>query len=361
MVLLSQFVPAASRAGTAAIFGSVEDVGGSAIRNICVTVHDAVSGIQVQQTVTDANGMYTADNLDSGSYKVHFTDCVGPFDFAPEWNGGVRDESAADPVEVNLEGNTEVDAAMDRWGELFGSVEDVGGSAIRGICVRAIDSSGRGAGWSRTDQNGRYVLKIRGLLGTGSYKVHFTDCVGPFDFAPEWNVNARLKRQATAVTVRLGHSTQVDAAMDRWGVIHGSVEDTGGSAIRDICVGVFNTRHDQVASARTDANGMYTIKLRTLKPTNYKVRFRDCVPPLDFAPIWNGGHGLEQHAPWIHVGLGDVREVDAAMDRWGGISGTVTDEATSAPLADVCVRIFRRFWVAGHHHLEGGRLGADGG
>ena len=97
----------------------------------------------------------------------------------------------------------------------------------------------------------------------------------------------------------------------------------------------------------TDANGRYAVKLRSIRPRNVKVRFSDCLPPLDFAPIWNGNHGLESHAPWIRVEVGDVHQADAALDRWGGISGLVTDEATSAPLADVCVRAFRRVRIQG--------------
>ena len=239
VVLISQIVPAASHASSSgSIAGSVEDVGGSAIRDICVDVFDVAAGTATLQAVTDANGMYTADDLPPSDYKLHFSDRLGPDDYAPEWNGGARDRNQAPPVTVAVGATVQVDAAMDRWGEIHGSVEDVGGSAIRDICVRAFDVVGHGAGWSRTDANGMYTLKIRSLFGTGAYKVRFIDCVRPHDYAREWNDGVRSEQLATAVTVSLGHSTEVDAAMDRWGTITGTVEDTGGSALRDICVRV---------------------------------------------------------------------------------------------------------------------------
>ena len=445
VVLVSQVVPAASRAATGSISGSVEDVGGSAVRDICVDVFDAASGLAAQRAVTDANGMYTANDLSPGDYKARFSDCIAPNDFAPEWNGGVRDESLASPVtvtyglstEVNaaldrwgaitgsvedvggsairdicvrafdqqgigvgwsrtdangmytlkirsllgtgsykvrfndcvgpfdyarewndkariprlatpvmvtLGQDTEVNAALDRWGAITGSVEDVGGSAIRNICVRALDRHGKGVGWARTDGNGMYTLKIRSLLGTGSYKVRFKDCVGPFDFVTEWNEGARIRRLATPVTVAVGHDTEVDASMERWGVIHGSVEDVDGSAIRDICVRVFDRRGTGAGWARTDGNGMYTLKIESLIGTKrYKVRFKDCVAPHDFAPEWNGGARFEGRAPWVRVNPDSDTEVNAALDRWGAISGTVTADATSMPLPDICVRVFTRF------------------
>ena len=201
VVIVSQVVPTASRAySNGSIAGSVEDVGGSAIRDICVDVFDIASGTATLQTVTDANGMYRADDLPASDYQLHFTDCLGPDDYAPQWNGGERDRDLAPPVTVAVGATVQVNAAMDRWGEIHGSVEDVGGSAIRDICVRALDIAGHGAGWSRTDANGMYTLKIRSLFGTATYKVRFYDCSRSRDFAPEWNEGVRSEQLATPVT-----------------------------------------------------------------------------------------------------------------------------------------------------------------
>ena len=114
-VLVTQFVPVASRAAASgSIAGSVES-GGSAVRDICVDVFSA-SGTLVLQTVTDANGMYAANDLPAGPYKVHFDDCVGPDDYAPEWNGGGRDQSLAPIVTVTVGTTTQVNADLDRLG-----------------------------------------------------------------------------------------------------------------------------------------------------------------------------------------------------------------------------------------------------
>jgi hypothetical protein len=340
MVVIVQVLPTSSLAAGGSISGSVEDVGGSAIRNICVDVSDAVTGIRVQRALTDANGMYTADELAPGDYRVLFRDCVAPLDFASEWNDNVRDESLATPVTVIVGQSTEVNAAMDRWGAIAGSVEDVDGSAIRDICVRVFDVGGKGVGWARTDANGMYTLKIRTLLGTGSYKVRFYDCVGPFDYALEWYGNVRARMPSTPVTVTLGQTTSgINAAMDRWGAISGSVEDVGGSAIRNICVRVHNDRGKGVGWTRTDANGMYTVKVRSFLSERYKVRFKDCVGPYDFAPEWNDNSRKQRLAPWVTVTPGQTTEINAALERWGSIKGSVEDTGGSA-IRNICVKVF---------------------
>ena len=91
--------------------------------------------------------MYTANDVPAGGYKVHFTDCVVPDDYAPEWNGGGRDQSLAPVVTVTVGSTIQVNAELDPWGAITGSVEDVGGSEIRNICERAFDQFGTGVGW----------------------------------------------------------------------------------------------------------------------------------------------------------------------------------------------------------------------
>jgi hypothetical protein len=321
VVLVSQFVPVASRAATGSISGSVEDVGGSAIRGICVAVFDAGTAFREQQTVTDANGMYTADGLAAGDYNVRFTDCAAPFDFALEWNGGVRDQSQAPPITVAL-GDVEVDAAMDRLGAITGSVEDVGGSAIRGICVKAFDDHGRGVGWARTDANGMYMLKIRSLLGTGSYRVRFKDCVAPFDFAPEWNDGRRLLRRVPFVTVAVGHETEVNAALDRWGAISGTVTAQATSQpLSVICVKVFRRvrllgkwHPEGVGWARTSPDGTYTVNIRKPWPPALKVRFSDCIQPRGFVTEFYDNFFTPWNPTFVRVQLGrTTRGIDAAL------------------------------------------------
>jgi uncharacterized repeat protein (TIGR01451 family) len=333
VVLASQFVPVASQAGASgSIAGSVEDVGGSAIQGICVDVVDVATGIRTQQTVTDANGMYTAADLAPGSYKVRFSDCVAPNDFATEWNGGVREKHLASPVTVSVGGVVEVDASMDPWGAVTGSVEDVGGSAIRDICVRAFDQVGRGVGWSRTDANGMYTLKIRSLLGTGSYMVRFKDCIAPNEYVPEWNGDRRLMRHVRVVTVTVGQDTQVDAALERWGAISGTVTDEATSMpLPDICVRVFRRilRHHVpkgVAWARTDADGTYTVIIRKTWIGFYKVRFSDCIHPRGYVTEFYDNSFNRWRPTFVTVNRGKITSgIDAALSGGADLSLTKND------------------------------------
>jgi len=325
-VLVTQFVPVASRAAASgSIAGSVES-GGSAVRDICVDVFSA-SGTLVLQTVTDANGMYAANDLPAGPYKVHFDDCVGPDDYAPEWNGGGRDQNLAPVVTVTVGVTAQVNADLDPWGAITGTVEDTGGSAIRDICVRAFDQLGQGVGWSRTDANGMFTLKIRSLLGTGSYKVRFKDCVAPFEFVPEWNDDRRLPRRVPWVSVTLGDDTEVNAALQRWGAIAGTVTDEITSMpLPDICVRVFRRfpRHAPkgIGWARTDAAGTYQVIIRKTWIGAYKVRFSDCIHPRGYVTEFYDNTFDRWLPTFVIVNRGVITAgIDAALSRGGGGGG----------------------------------------
>jgi hypothetical protein len=283
-------------------------------------------GLRIAE-ITMENGMYAANDLPAGPYKVHFDDCVGPDDYAPEWNGGGRDQSLAPIVTVTVGTTTQVNADLDPWGAIIGAVEDTGGSAIRDICVRAFDQLGQGVGWSRTDANGMFTLKIRSLLGTGSYKVRFKDCIAPFEFVPEWNDDRRLPRRVPWVTVTLGDDTEVNAALQPWGAITGTVTDEITSMpLPDICVRVFwrfpRRAPRGIGWARTDAAGTYQVIIRKMWFGRYKVRFSDCIQPRGYVTEFYDNTFDRWLPTFVIVQRGVIAAgIDAALSRGSGGGG----------------------------------------
>ena len=99
---------------------------------------------------------------------------------------------------------------------------------------------------------------------------------------------------------------------------------------------------------------MYTLKIRSLLgPGTGKVRFKDCVAPNEFAPEWNGNRHFPRWAPWVTVSRGHDTQLNAAMLRWGAITGIVTDQATALPIPDICIRVFKVFSKYAHRRPVG--------
>ena len=101
--------------------------------------------------------------------------------------------------------------------------------------------------------------------GTGAFIVRFYDCVLPAISL----VNGTMGSERGAGDARgrqpgTWHSS--GRRDDRWGTVTGTVEDTGGSALRDICVRSMRGVSSSFAWAHTDANGQYAVKSRRCAP-----------------------------------------------------------------------------------------------
>ncbi|MFC5492738.1 carboxypeptidase regulatory-like domain-containing protein [Nocardioides caricicola] len=116
--------------------------------------------------------------------------------------------------------------------------------------------------------------------------------------------------------------------------ISGTVTDTNGDPIRDICV---TATGDTGNSVLTAADGTY---LMPLDPGNYIVDYTDCA--YEYQDQWFDLANDEEDATPVHVSAETLTpEIDATLTRlvdFGSIAGTVTNEQGD-PLPNICVYV----------------------
>jgi hypothetical protein len=113
-------------------------------------------------------------------------------------------------------------------------------------------------------------------------------------------------------------------------------EATGGkNPVKGVGVFVLNVASPEFAEAKTGPTGEYTVN--GLPKGSYKVEF---IPPVEsnlVPQFYEGAHSFST-AKAVEVKEGETtKNVNAALQEGGEISGTVTDAATHAPLGEVCV------------------------
>jgi hypothetical protein len=126
------------------------------------------------------------------------------------------------------------------------------------------------------------------------------------------------------------------------GQITGTVTDSAtNAALLGICVQAYDSGGGKVASTQTNPSGVYT--LNALPTGAYRVGFADCAADSAGSYVtqyYNGKATLASADP-IAVTAGTTTSgINAAMVAHGEITGTVTDSASQAPLAGICVGVY---------------------
>jgi uncharacterized surface anchored protein len=328
------------------ISGTVTDeASGAPLGRICVNALDAATGDFVGFARTDATGKYTMEGLSSGDYKIEFSDfCDDSVEYFTEFFNNKRTLSEADLVTVVApDDTTGIDAALARGGSISGTVTDeVTGEPLEGICVNAFDTATeRFVGFAVTDAMGKYLV---GGLPSGKYGVRFSDfCDGSVDYITEFYDKKRAVSEADLLNVSAPDEISgINAALALGGSISGTATDEAtGEPLERICVYAFDTDTERFAGfARTDAAGRYAIE--GLPSGDYEVEFIDsCGGPGDYLTEWFDNKPSFSTGDHVTVTAGDETPgVDAALTVGGSISGTVTDDATGAPIGEICVRAF---------------------
>ena len=146
------------------------------------------------------------------------------------------------------------------------------------------------------------------------------------------------------MVVSVGHDTEVNAALDRWGAISGIVTaEASGHPLADVCVRVSGNRGRGAGWTRTRADGSYLVQLRSRLPQTgtFKVRFFDCIDARGYIPEFYDDVPDKRNATVLTVDVGQTLSgIDAALGKFGVISGRVTDDVTAEPIVDACVNVF---------------------
>jgi Carboxypeptidase regulatory-like domain len=260
--------------------------------------------------------------------------CLQGANYAAQWFNRKPGPQTATTVRVTAGHITSsIDAALPRAGRISGRVTDrATGKPLRDFCVEA--TSGDFFGFGSTRRNGDYV--IHGL-NSRTYHLAFTNC--DVSAATE----ASVRRTATVHVTAPRTTAGINAALPAGGSISGSVLAGSPAAGQgNVCVEADPVSADGLESLMTTSqDGHYA--LTNLRPGKYRVLFAtrtDCdESPNGLVPQWYRAARSRATATIVTVTGGqDTAGIDATLAADGGISGTVTAAATTAPLTGTCVR-----------------------
>lgn len=213
---------------------------------------------------------------------------------------------------------------------ISGTVTTSTAAPANNVQVSAYTVYGFRGGYDYTDASGAY--QITGLIG-GPYILEFKPPAGS-DMA-EWSGNQPGPTTATTVTVlTAGSTTGIDAQLNPGARIRGQISGTGGAGLSSVRVDVFNASGQAVASAYSDATGVYTTS-PGLPSGPYRLLYSQAYgyasEYYNNAPDLNTATAVTLTAPTL------VNGIDAQLDSGGTITGVVTSAATGLPLQSIQV------------------------
>jgi hypothetical protein len=190
---------------------------------ICVELDPVDPADRFGFAVTAADGTYTATGLAAGGYRVYFNDPICAFvdipQYATQWFSGQPTEPTATTVQVSVGSTTSgIDATLQPFGKITGTVTDQAHVPVAGECVTAVPAGKDFAGLvppeiAISTKTGGYTL-----IGVqpGTFKVKFSTGCGASGFTTQWWHGAGTAAAATVITVGAGTTVAgIDAALSR--------------------------------------------------------------------------------------------------------------------------------------------------
>ena len=278
-------------------------------------------------------GRYFIGGLTPGRYLVQFSQCNGRPRYASRWYPDKATAAAATPVTVRAGRTTSrINTAMPPGGSIACRVTDPTGQPFRGMCVEALDPPAQTAEFAETNRAGRYAFTG---LATGRYALFLSDRTAggyPFFFGPcQPVVPDPVGARQRLVTVAAPKAvTGISFKLRPGGSVSGRVTAAASrSPLGGLCVLLQPvSRHDGRAVAFTGTDGRFVAS--DLPPGKYEAYFNDpsCLITAGPASQWYNGQPTEATATGFTVTAGHTTTgVDAALEPFGGITGTVTNRA----------------------------------
>ncbi len=180
---------------------------------------------------TDENGAYDIGGLETGTYRVRFSDNNSPSQYISEYYNDQTDPQNAETIELNA-GQTRsgINALLATAAHITGSVTDDSGP-LQGIEVQAYRYEDDGTGYSQwnqisgaqTDETGAYDI---GGLQAGTYHVGFYDNNWPSQYISEYYDDQPDVESAQDIELIAGQTrSDINAQLATTGHITGIVTD----------------------------------------------------------------------------------------------------------------------------------------
>lgn len=214
-------------------------------------------------------------------------------------------------------------------GAISGTVTAAGGGDAGSVQVSAFTSYGAYVTATNVPTGGSYT--ITGLI-PGDYLLRFQPSAG--GYAGEWYDGQPDGRSATPVRVSGGATTgPIDAQLEIGSRFAGQLTGPGGELIQSALVRVYDAAGASVATAYTDAFGMYVTN-PGVPAGAYRLQFDGSG---GFLGEYYSDQATLEEATAVTVGAAEFRSgTDAVLARGGSISGTVTGEG-GAPVVGAFV------------------------
>jgi hypothetical protein len=314
------------------ITGTVTDKAGHGLSNVCVSIENAKDRAGGFPTLVAASegGHYQIGGLPAGNYLVQFSQCFESGKDATQWYRDKTTAAFATTVPVMTGRTTQgINAVLTAGGSIAGTVTGPAGKPVRGFCVQAFDRQAQAVSIATTTRAGRYTLTG---LATGRYMLDVFPCSPG---GPNLAAAAGLALVTAPQAV-----TGVDVKLRLGGSVSGTVTGSGASMTpqHNACVVLLPTNPNGVGEVTvTHLDGRY--RAANLAAGTYRVYFGDpfCdIPMAGLAPQWYKGALTQATAKLVTVAFGRTKGgIDAALQPFGSISGTVTD-GVHAPVAGEC-------------------------
>lgn len=352
--------------------GTVLNDEGTPLPYIKVTAYENDQGYyywdEPNYDYTDAQGQYDIGGLETGNYRVRFSDSNG--DYLPQYYQNVTELGSATEVSVSINQTTaNIDAQLKKAGRITGIVgaatsqrmTNPAPSTIKiaehqiylpfiatsiknplaNIKVRVYQYSPDQNKWWRkgedeTDTNGRY--DINGLE-TGTYRLVFFDPHSRY-LHNYYKDGLELDR-ATDVEVVAGQITsRINQLLDEGGKIKGTVTDANNNPVLSTRVYAYHYNDEDVywesvGFDESHLDGDYSV--RGLETGNYRLCFTNRAAGY-LSKCYDNVTDFYS-APQIAVTRGETSaEIDVTLDKGGEIHGTLTNaEGQPLPYIEVLV------------------------
>ncbi len=307
----------------------------AAVAGATVCAAEKLAEISERCATTNASGEYTITSLSPGQYRVRFSSSTG--EYAIQYYEGASTFGSAQVVAVangvDVEG---LNAALRGGGKIAGVVTAAASKApIAGIRVCGGESC------AITNGGGEYTLIG---LGAGEYTVSFAG--NGLNYITRYYNEKSKAGEATPVSVTPHVTTgSINAAMLEGGQIAGVVTDSSTKgALAGVNVCATPQGGGTTECATSNVNGEYTVA--GLPTGAYHVSFD--AEGQNYLTQYYNGHGSAGEANAVAVTVGSTASsINAAMERAGQLSGTVTAAVSKAALGHVQVCATRRVGSGG--------------
>ncbi len=332
--------------GAGSVTGTVrDDATGQSIESVSVRLYDA-SGSYAGGDWTGADGVFRFDGLDPGTYflKTENTD-----NYVDEiWDGIPCEESCeatdGDPIEVTFFVVQGIDFELSAGASIGGVIVDRAGHLVKTGDIELFDQTGFRLERTYLDSLGRY--EFRGLMG-GTYFLA-TDLRGYqdelWDNIPcDGYCDPMLGNQI--VLLPLEKASGFDFVVEALGTISGRLTDSqsglpvvGGPVVLERSDGGDSDWEYSDVHGNWVSDGLLpgTYFVGTSFYGVYQNQVYDGIP-CDPDCRWDEG------TPIALSNQEEITGIDIALERLGGISGSVLAASSGTPLADLWVEAWNSF------------------